>query len=345
MTGARTLRFAGALVASVLVAASSAQTPPPPVYSPDVKIEPDSMNLHMLEPNEVKNVEFKVRNVSDKPIKIDSVLTTCRCVSVDFDAREIPPGEAAVARVKVTAATAEARKTIASVRTSGFRRNTAQFIIEYTVIPEVFTQPRKADFGRVKVGDKAEVTLKVVVHVPKELAEDPVLEPYVAQDLPIKVTLDPPVVTKIRDDTRDLVTTLHLVLDTSKPLAAFDSNVVFKPKLPRTYRQTLVRLLGEVRGAAWFEHPQLAFGPAAVGAPTRLSIRLYGEGPDPPKLEEAVVTPAVFTEKHEVDAATRSIRFDLTCTPAESGPVTGELVVKVAGCPAPLKLPLSARGK
>ena len=63
-------------------------------------------------------------------------------MSVDFDKHEIAPGEAATARVKVTAATAEARKTIASVRTSGFRRNTAQFIIEYTVIPEVFTRAR-----------------------------------------------------------------------------------------------------------------------------------------------------------------------------------------------------------
>jgi hypothetical protein len=344
----RPLRIVGALLAALVVGGAVAQTPPqtPPSKAPvDVVLEPAAVNLHMLEPNEVRKIEFLVKNVSDQPIKIDTVLTSCRCVSVDFDAHEIPPGGSGVAHVTVTAATAEARKSIATVRTSGVRRTVTQFTIEYAVIPEVFTQPRKADFGRARVGDKGEIELKVVVHLPRELAVDPVLEPYVAQDLPVKVALDPQVVTKIREDTRDLTTTLRLKLDTSRPLAAFDSNVVFKPKGPGTYRLTLVRLLGEVRGAAWFEHAQLAFGPVAVGATTVFEIRLYGDGPDAPKLEEVSLAPAVFTEKHEVEAEKHCVRFDLSCTPTATGPIAGELRVKYAGCAQPLALPITARGK
>src|SRR5262249_21666697 len=126
---------------------------------------------------------------------------------------------------------------------------------------------------------------------------------------------------------------------------AFDANVVFKPKEPRTYRTTLVPLRGEVRGAAWFEHPRLAFGPVPTGSPTMISIRLYGDGAEPPKLEEAVISPAVFAQKHETEPGNRCVRFALTCIPVEPGPVTGELRVKVASLAAPLALPLSARGR
>ena len=331
--------------APALAAAGVAQAPPA-VYSPDVALEPLSINLHMLEPNEVRKIEFKVKNVSDKPIKIDSILTSCKCVETDFDTREIPPGGSGVVRLTVNAATAEAKKAIATIYATGGRgRNVAKFEIEYAVISEVFTQPRVADFGRPKVGEKAEIALKVVVHLPRELAEDPVLEPYVADKrLPVTVTLDPPVVKKIREDTRDLTSTLHLVLDTSRPFPAFDSNIVF-PKKERALRLTTVRLLGEVRGAAWFEHPQLAFGPVPIGKPTVFSIRLYGDGAEPPKVEEAVLTPAVFAEKHEVEADKHCVRFDLACTPAEKGPFTGELRVKVASLAEPLALPLSAIGR
>lgn len=345
MTRAATLALGGALLAVLSVGARVAQEPPK-VYSPDVAIEPASLNLHMLDPNEVKKVEFKVKNVSDQPIKIDSVLTSCRCVETDFDQRPVAPGASGVVRLSVTAATAEAKKAIAWIYTSGMRRNVARFDLEYAVIPEPFTQPVFVDFGRAKVGDKAELAVKVVVHLPRELAEDPVLEPYVkATDLPIKLTVDPQVVTKIREDMRDLTTTMHLVLDTSQPLAAFETSIVFQPKAPHTYRAKNVRLVGEVRGAAWFEHGRFAFGVVPVGKPTVLSIRLYCNGAEPPKLEEAVITPANFTEKHEVEADRHCIRFDLTCTPTDPGPVTGELVVRVASLAAPLKLPLSAQGR
>jgi hypothetical protein len=196
----------------------------------------------------------------------------------------------------------------------------------------------------VKQGEKAEQTVKVTLHLPPEIEKVPTLEPFISHDLPIKITLDPLIVTPAGNNFRDVTTTLHVVLDTSKPMAPFQTELVFKPAEAKTFRLTSLPVWGEVRAGTFFEHDKLVFTGMTVGTPAMKSIRFYYSGEEAPIFATVAPTPADFTEKHEVEAAKHCVRFDVTCTPTAAS-LSGELRVTLAGSETPFTVALTARGK
>jgi hypothetical protein len=327
-------------------AAVAAKRAAPPATNEVFVLEPATLELGIVEPNEEKKVDFKVKNLSPNPLKIMTVKTGCKCITLDFAKTAIASGASGAVHIRVVGVSSNARHVTVTVTTDDPRRSTAELAINYAVVPEVVLVPPKADFGKVKAGAPAEVAIKVTLHLPSEIAADPVLEPFITtrqQDLPVKITLDPPTVAPTSAGFRDLTTTLHLVLDSSRQLAPFQTELVFKPKEAKTFRVTSIPVYGEVRAGNWLEHDQLVFLGTAVGKPVTKTVRLYYSGDSAPTLADVATTPADFTEKHEVEAASRCIRFDVTCTRAAAGALEGDLKVKVGANEPPLGVHLTAR--
>jgi uncharacterized protein DUF1573 len=317
----------------------------PPAANDVFALEPATLSLGLLEPNEERQVDFQVKNLSKQPLRILTIKTGCKCVTLDYAKGPIAIGGSASVHVKVTGVTRESRSVPVKVTTDDPRRSSAELAVYYAVVPPIDLMPPKIDFGKVKVGEKAELAIKVKLHLPKEIEKDPVLEPFVAPETPIKITLDPPTVTPDGADFRDLTTTLHLVLDTGRPLPPIQAELVFKPKEAKTYRFTSIPVFGEVRSGIFFEHDKLAFVGGEVGKPALKAIRLYFTGEKAPELAEVAIDPADFTEKHELEADRHCWRFDVTSTPRAAGALNGELRVKVAGVAEPLVVALTARSK
>jgi hypothetical protein len=338
-------------------AATPSATPPPDDYASKVAarqaappatndaftLDPSTLSLGVLEPNELKRVDFKLTNNSAQPLKILTVKTGCKCITLDFARTAIAPGDSTQIHVSVVGVSSGARRNLVKVTTDDPRRSSAELVVFYGVVPEVLLVPPKLDFGKVKQGEKAEQTIKLTLHIPPEIEKDPVLEPFIQHDLPIKITLDPLTVTPVSVNFRDVTTMLHAVLDTSKPLAPFQTELVFKPKEARTYRFTSIPVWGEVRAGTFFEHEKLVFTGLTVGTPATKAIRFYYSGEEAPTFADVATTPADFTEKHEVEAANRCIRFDVTCTRAAAGALAGDLKVKVGASDPPLVVHLTAR--
>lgn len=316
----------------------------PPRTNDVFVLEPSSLKLGILEPNEERQVDFKVKNLSAQPLKIETIKTGCKCLTLQYEKKPIPVGGAGAVHVKVTGVTRESRRISVTVTTDDPKRSVAELAVYYSIVPAVDCNPPKADFGKAKVGEPAEQLIKVTLHLPPELEKVPALEPFITPDLPIKLVLDPPTVTQ-DGNFRDVVTTLHLVLDTSRPLPAFQAQLVFKPKEPKTFRFTSIPVFGEVRASIFFEHDKLVFTGVEAGKPATKSIRLYFTGEKAPELTDVAIAPGEFTEKHELEAEKHCIRFDVTCTPKAGGALTGELRAKVAGVADPLAVALTARGK
>src|SRR5262245_51094636 len=198
-------------------------------------LEPPTLSLGLLEPNEERRVDFQVRNLTAQPLKITMIKTGCKCVTLDYSKTAIPAGGAGAVHVKVVGVTRESRRVAVSVTTDDPRRSRAELAVFYSVVPPVDFMPPKADFGKVKQGEKAELEIKVTLHLPPEVEKVPDLEPFIQHDLPIKIVLDPPSVTPDAAGFRDLKSTLHLVLDTSRPLPPFQTELVVKPKEAKSF--------------------------------------------------------------------------------------------------------------
>jgi hypothetical protein len=316
----------------------------PPLANDVFALEPSSLKLGILEPNEERQVDFHVKNLSAQPLKIVTIKTGCKCLTLDYSRTAIPVGGSGAVHVKVTGVTRESRHISVTVTTDDPRRSMAELAVYYSIVPAVDCNPPKVDFGKAKVGEKAEALMKVTLHLPPEIENVPALEPFVTPELPIKLAFDPPTVTQ-DGNFRDVVTTLHLVLDTSRPLPSFQAQLVFKPKEAKSFRLTTIPVFGEVRASIFFEHDKLVFTGVEAGKPATKSIRLYFTCEKPPELADVAVTPADFTEKHELEAEKHCIRFDVVCTPKADGALAGELRVKIAGVADPLAVALTARGR
>ena len=317
----------------------------PPATNDVFVLEPSSLSLGLLEPNEERTVDFKLRNLTDQPLKILTVKRSCSCIALDYNKSAIPGGGSSAFHAKLVGVTRESRRVTVLITTDDPRRSSAEIEVFYSIVPSVDLSPPKADFGKVKVGEKAEIAIKVKLHLPPEVEKDPVVEPFIAPDEPIKILLDPPTVTPDVVGFRNLTTTLHLVLDTSQPLPPIKAELVFKPKEAKSFRFTSIPVFGEVRSGIFFEHDKLAFVGTEIGKPAMKSLRLYFSGEKSPALAEVAISPADFTEKHVLEADSHCWRFDVTCTPRAAGMATGELSVKLAGIAEPLTVALTARSK
>jgi hypothetical protein len=172
-----------------------------------------------------------------------------------------------------------------------------------------------------------------------------VLEPFLEHELPIKFSLDPPVITEVTKGMRDLTTTLHVTLQSDQPMKPFETQLVFQSKTERTYRTTMVPITGQVADAWRFERPALALGVLDVGQEVSKNIKYFWTGDQPPDVEELKSDVPELELSQKLDAERKCFVVTVKCTPTKPGKIEGDVVLKTKQSTEPGVLHVTARVK
>ncbi len=312
---------------------------------PAFEIVPPRFDLGVLEPNEKRDLECEVVNRSDRPFSIAYVTNECKCISLDFDRGMIPPGKSSRVRTRVNATSAGMRTTAAILHLTDPKKSKVRIEFHYVIVPDISMNPRKIEFGRIETGKSFEQTVEVSMQLPDEITENPVLEPFLLHDLPIKLTLDPPTVTPPRHGLRRVKTTLHARLESNQPIPMFESMVVFKPKQPKAHRTATLQVFGQVVPAWFFERGVLGFGVVEVGVETSRTMRYFWPGEEPPAVRELKSDVPELTASCEVDKAKHCFVVTIKCLATRPGPIEGAIHLLTSLSEEPGKLRVTARAR
>jgi len=313
----------------------------PPAY----QIEPAMVRLGVVEPNGFHDVEFTLKNVSDRPFNVVHATTECKCMVADVSKEMIPPGGSLKVKLRVQATSAGVRKTASVLHLSDLARSKPRLEVRYAIAPEILLEPRGIGFGRVESGKSAEQALRVTLHLPPELEKDPPIEPFLAHDLPVTWWFDPAVVTPIPGGGRDWVATLHLKLESKSPIPLFASQLVFRPKEKNQFQELLVRVTGEVVPSWYFERGVVGFGSVTVGELAEKEMRFFFPAGEPPKVERLDTNIEGLELEHALDAERNCFVLKLKLTPKQAGKIEGVVNLLTSLSPEPAVLQVTARAK
>jgi hypothetical protein len=327
--------------ARVIHVGEGAEPEGPPAY----QIDPPEIRLGVVEPNGFHDVEFTVKNVSDRAFNVVHATTECKCMVADVSKEMIPPGGSIKVKVRVQATSAGVRKTASVLHLSDLARSKPRLEVRYAIAPEILLEPRGVGFGRVESGKAAEQSLRVTLHLPAELDKDPQLEPFLAHDLPITWWFDPAVITPMPGGGRDWVATLHVKLESKSPIPLFATQLVFRPKEKNHFRELLVRVTGEVVPSWYFERGVVGFGSVAVGELAEKEMRFFFPAGEPPKVERLDTTIEGLEVTQTLDAERNCFVLKLKLTAKQPGKIEGAVNLLTSLSPEPAVLQVTARAK
>ncbi len=308
-------------------------------------IEPPEFELGILEPNQVVEAEFEVVNRGERPFNIVYLHTECRCLTLDFDRSMIKPGGRVKLKARIAATSAGQRTTAVTMHLSDPARSKPRVEFHYAIVPEVLLDPKKVELGRVETGKSTEVTLRVTLHLPDELKENPPIEPFVTHDLPIKLWMEEPTITPGFGGTRDWVSTLHVRLQGDKPIPPFESHVVFRPKEKGHFRELVVPLSGEIVPSWYFERGVVGFGSVAVGEEVEKEMRFFFPGPEAPAIAKLETDLEGLELSTTLDAERRCYVVKLKLVARTAGKYDGNVMLTSSLSPEPVTLRVTARAK
>lgn len=308
-------------------------------------IEPPQFELGVLDPNQIVEVKFDVVNRGERPFNIVYLNSECRCLTLDYDRSMIQPGGRVTLRARIAATSAGQRTTAVTLHLSDPARSKPRVQFHYAIVPEVLVDPKKVELGRVETGKSTEVSLRVTLHLPDEVAEVPPIEPFVTHDLPIKLWMDEPTITPIAGGTRDWVTTLHVRLQSDKPIPPFESHVVFHPKEKKHFRELVVPLTGEVVPSWYFERGVVGFGSVAVGEETEKEMRFFFPGPEVPEIKKLETDLEGLEVSTTLDAERRCYVVKLKLVARTAGKYEGNVMLTSSLSSEPVTLRVTARAK
>ena len=272
---------------------------------PDYEIVPPGFEFGVIAPNERKEVEFEVFNRSDRPFKIADAHSECKCLVLTVDHAMIEPGKSMKVKAKINGTSGGAKSTGCVLRLSDPAKSKVRIDFHYSITPGALVSPTRLEFGRIETGQSSKQDVKITLHLPEGLPENPEFEAFIEHTLPITVTLDPPEISPVRHGFRDWITTAHLELGGNTPIASFRSQFVFKAKDDKMFRPAMVPVSGEIVTAWYFERNVLSFGTVDVGADEERTMRFFWPGDEPPAIQELtssapefVVTSAVEKDRH-----------------------------------------------
>jgi hypothetical protein len=301
---------------------------------PCYEVTPPNFSLGVLDPSQKVTQEITLKNVSERPFSIAYVTSECKCLVYDFERGMIAPGKSAKVTAKLTATTGGAKTTAITLHLSDPARSKVRIAFDYVIVPEILLEPKLVDLGRIETGQTAEQEVKVTLHLPDQEAQDPVVEPFVAHDVPVELKLDPPTISPSRHGIRDWVAKLHVKLHSAKAVPAFTSTIVFTPKNKRDFRGTEIPLHGEVITSFYFERQSLGFGTVEVGKPESRDIRyFFPAGGETPKVLELSCDKPEFTATYTTDVEHHCFVITVTCLATKAGSLESKVKMQTSLAP------------
>lgn len=249
---ARLSRWFGPLRAWVLVAAMAGVAAAAPRA---VVVEPALVQRGEVEPGEVLQFTWTLRNDGDAPLLIEALTPTCYCTAGKADANEVPPGGTTTIRVSVDPSdfSGNIDKGV-EIATNDPRTPTQLVHVAMTVRPGIAIVPPELDFGVVPAAGSKE--LPVALKVPKER---PLQVKAVTPGAPFLAVEQEQLQTDDRTGVR-----LYVKVKPGAPAGAFTTNVVVETNDPARPRIE-IPVRGKGAGGPSYEPERLVFTAAAPG--------------------------------------------------------------------------------
>jgi len=309
-------------------------------------LEPESIELGVLRPDEDARCEFEIVNRDARPLKLINVDGSCVCVGFDWVRGDIPPGGRRKVAVEVRAEQRGNRLLTAFVQAHDRAVTTHQVAIRYVIEPDLRFTPSRADFGARVVGSDGRLDLLVSYQLPAG-APPLAFAPRLVASSPEGAGVAPPVSFELgtpatREEAGGLLRVeqpLRLVLDASQPAAPFKGELVFDGP---GHRKANLSVSGAVHGGAWLDPAELHLGVAAVGKARRGTVRLRW-------LKEAVEVDSItcsapgLSASSQAEEGARSLKIQVELTPTVAGDFAGDVTIQTKGAQRPLLLHVRAK--
>jgi hypothetical protein len=297
-------------------------------------LDPPEVNLGVLRPDQDAAFEFTIVNADARPLKIVNLDGSCDCVSFLWDHRDVPAGGRTVVKTDVKAQNRGTKRLSVFVQANDRLVTTHEISIRYAIQPDLDFAPPRADFGRRMVGSATSLGIVVSYQLPSD-AEPIELAPKLAADLPVTVkTNGPPEIVDRPGGLRSVRQRIELTLDTSKPLPAFDTQLVFQSE---RHLKARLPVTGAVHRGVYVDVDPLELGLLAVGKSRKASARLMWTR-DEPKIETIECEPPELTATATREPGARSYRIQVTCEPKAAGDLDGVVRIRTSVDPEPLLL-------
>jgi hypothetical protein len=312
----------------------------------DFALEPASIELGVLRPDEDARCEFEIVNRDARPLKLINVDGSCVCVGFDWVRGDLPPGGRRKVAVVVRAEQRGNRQLTAFVQAHDRAVTTHEVAIRYVVEPDLRFEPPRADFGARVVGSDGRLDLLVSYQLPAgatpltfapRLVAGPPPQPDVA--LPVSFEFGTPVSREEAGGLLRVEQSLRLVLDATAPADPFKGELLFDGP---GHRKARLAVSGAVHGGAWLDPAELHLGVAAVGKARRGTVRLRW-------LKDAVEVDSIscsapgLSATSQAEEGARSLKIQVELTPTAAGDFAGDVTIQVKGEPRPLLLHVRAK--
>jgi len=131
--------------------------------APAVEISEVKHDFGTVEPDQVVEHTFTVRNTGDAELKIEGLRTSCGCVTLKPSALEIPPGETTelVAELNPQHYGGPSPNISAYVYTNDPRQKLTVLTVSAEITPEFVVEPQTIDFGTVAKGAAISRTIRL----------------------------------------------------------------------------------------------------------------------------------------------------------------------------------------
>ena len=298
-------------------------------------VSPTTVDLGLVGAEEERELEFRLLNSGELPLRIAEIRSSCGCLRVMYDRVEVAPGEEQVVQVRFTTDGRTSHQYTLTFRVRQATVRESVVALRYTPKPKLRTEPPAIHFGYRRVGEATKRTLTARASIPAGEV-DREIQFELPGDAPLTVE---PLFADPAESGRDLRAELQLTLDTSAS-GVIDTRL----KLWTTQCDpVVVRLQGVVHRGLYFEARSAHFGRVAPGEARRRELWLHGESAALGSAEVSCEPEWVRVELQDLESEAERRSLRLRCVPPADTPPgrhDGVLRVRWPDTEEPLELRL-----
>jgi len=302
-------------------------------------VEPTSVDLGVLRPDQDASFTFTIVNHDARPLKLVNIDGSCECVAFAWKRGDVAPGGRVDVRTEVRARNRGSKLLTVYVQANDRVVTTRQIGVRYLVQPDLVFAPERVAFGRRHVGSSAVVELTVAYQMPTD-AEPITLVPKVDPSAPVEVRESaPPERVDRPGGLTDVTSRLEVVLDTARPVAAFEAALVFGSDRHLPAR---LPVTGSVHRGLYLDPDQIHLGIGGVGANRRGTARLMWTREEP-RIEAIECDPPELSAVAVRESGARAFRIQVSFEARSRGELEGVVRIRTNLDPEPLLLQVKGR--
>jgi hypothetical protein len=304
----------------------------------DFALEPESIDLGVLRPDEDASCDFTIVNRDARPLPLCNVTGSCECLGIDWERGDLAPGERRKVHVRVRAENRGDRQLEAIVQAFDKKATKHEVAISYVVLPDLAFQPERVDFGKRVLGSSSRVDVQVAYVLPHGAA--PIdFTTRLAKPLPVTAELGAATVKERPGGLLDVTVPLRLTLDASGVVTPFDAALTLES--PRCKPGRLA-LSGEVHRGFYLDPDVVQIGVTKVGAKREGSVRLLWTK-EQPRVDALECSVDELHAEAVLDAPGRNYKIKVVYEAKSAGDVDAEVRIRTDLAAEPLLL--HVRGK